>query len=80
MQKKPNFWMTWPSLIVFIPFLLIFVSKVLGVLIFSGPPSLVTTEAGLRFWTGSFLGGSILLGAVLYVIYRVLTGTQEDGK
>lgn len=78
MQKPTNFWMTWPSLIVFIPFLLIFSFKVLGVLVFAGPPALVTTEVGLRFWIGSFLGGSLLLAVVIYVIYRVLSGAQED--
>jgi hypothetical protein len=80
MQKPTNFWMTWPSLIVFIPFLLIFSFKMLGVLVFSGPPALVTTEAGLRFWIGSFLCGSLLLAVLIYAIYRVLCGTQEVKK
>ncbi len=78
MQKPTNFWMTWPSLIVFIPFLLIFSFKMLGVLVSAGPPALVTTEVGLRFWIGSSLGGSLLLAVVIYVIYRILSRAQED--
>lgn len=76
MQNKTNFWLTWPSIIVFIPFLLFLAGKLLIIVIFSGPPELVMVRTGLRLWIIYFLAGSVIFGAFLYGLYRLLAGAK----
>jgi hypothetical protein len=80
MSQKTHFWTTWPCILVCLPFLLIFAVKLLGLIVFSPPPELAPVQGGLQMWVGLFLGGSVLLGAVLYGIYRALSGQKEEKR
>ncbi|MFN2268890.1 MAG: hypothetical protein ABR533_11495 [Desulfonatronovibrio sp.] len=76
MQDKTNFWLTWPSIIIFIPFLLFLGIKLLLAIIFPGPPELVMVRTGLQIWVVSFLAGSAVFGIFLFGLYRLMPGAK----
>lgn len=79
MENKQCFWLTWPAVIVFAPFLLLSLGLCVGLAV-TAPSALGPAAAGARSWLLMALGIWLAGGALLFGIYRGLAGRGEEGE
>ncbi|MGR6837114.1 hypothetical protein [Syntrophomonas erecta] len=78
MENKGNFLLTWPSILVFIPFTLFSVVFMLWVLVAAHPAALHMMVPGLKRWAVTILVIWLGIAVGLVGIYRCLDRRKED--
>ena len=80
MEKRKSFFLTWPSILVYVPFIILIVVMMFWVLIAPHPESLVTSVSAMREWAGSMLVSWLIVAVVLNGVYRMLRGKEQGGR
>ncbi len=78
MEEKRNFWLTWPSIIVFIPFTLLILVFMLWNIFGSHPEAFYTIIPALKSWAITMLVLWAVIAAAMVSIFRLLD-RQEEG-
>jgi len=76
-EKRKSFFLTWESILVYVPFIILIVVMMLWVVIAPHPESLVTSVPAMREWAGSMLVSWLIVAVVLGGVYRVLRGKEQ---